>query len=94
MAKKSKEGRSPEFKLLKFKVDHNSNFELYLDRMKKVLYSEEGTEYADTLLSFLLDYFNEFDSEYHQIDQIQIKVEEAIMWLREYNTAIDEEEKE
>ena len=90
MAKKSKEGQ-PKLKLLKFEVKHKENFDLYLERIKPALYSDEGTEFADKLLSFLLDYFNEFDAEYHQIDQVQIKTEEAIMWLREYNLAIDDE---
>ena len=92
MAKKSKEGQKPNLKLLKFEVNHRDNFDMYLDRIKVALYSNEGTEYADRLLSFLLDYFNEFDAEYHQIDQVQIKTEEAIMWLREYNGIIDAED--
>ena len=81
-----------ELKLLKFPVDKKDNFDRYLEGIKGALYSKEGTEYADRLLSFLLDYFNEFDAEYHQIDQVQVKTEEAIMWLREYNGMIDQEE--
>lgn len=89
MPKKSKEGR--DFKLLKFPVEHEENFERYLKLINACLYSDEGTEFADRLLCFLLDYFNEFDEDYHQLDQVQIKVEEAIMWLREYNEVIDGE---
>lgn len=89
MTKKSKE--VIELKLLKFPVDKKDNFERYLEGIKVALHSNEGTEYADRLLSFLLDYFNEFDAEYHQINQVQLKTEEAIMWLREYNSLIDEE---
>ena len=78
-------------KLLKFKINHENNFDELLLKLGVILQTDEGTEYADILICYLLDYFNEFDEEYHQLKQVPIKLEEAILWLREYNSVIDTE---